>query len=105
MTGPITWEAIAYLVGIASVLGGAWWAVHVRITTLKERVEQVRAHSARDLDAFKLMVSERYIRAEDLDKIEKRLIDSESRMTKAFETLTARIDALVERLPVKNSRT
>ena len=109
MTGPITWEAIAYLMVLVASLGGVWLKIEARIKAkdveiiaVKERLEQVRAHGARDLDAFKLIVAERYIRAEDLDKIEKRQIESETRMTKAIEKLAERIDRLL-RVAVKSS--
>lgn len=103
MNGAVTWEAVSYFVGLAGIFGGVVWAIHQRIATVKERIEQVRAHTARDLDAFKLIVSERYIRSEALEKIEAKQIASETRMTEAMKGLTARIDTLLARFSPKDS--
>ncbi|EHK56802.1 hypothetical protein [Allomesorhizobium alhagi] len=88
MTGAITWEQIAGFTALAGSVGGLWWFLQKQITA-----------GAKALDEYKLYVSDRYIKAESLQKLEERLLASEARMIASIEGLGDRIDRLVDRMP------
>lgn len=88
MTGAITWDQIVGLVTLASTVGTLWWFLQKQITA-----------GVKALDEYKLLVSERYIRSENLQKLEERLLASEARMIASIEGLGDRIDRLVDRMP------
>lgn len=88
MTGAITWEQIVALVSLCGALSYVWWFLQKQITA-----------GAKALDEYKLYVSDRYIKAESLQKLEERLLASEARMIASIEGLGDRIDRLVDRMP------
>lgn len=93
MSGAITWNDILTLLTIAGSVGGMWWFLQSQITA-----------GVRALDEYKLLVSEKYIKSESLQKLEERLLASEARMIASIDTLSDRIDRLVDRLPAKTTR-
>lgn len=88
MTGAITWEQLAGFMSLAGTIGYIWWSFQKQITA-----------GSKALDEYKLHVSERYIKAESLQKLEERLLASEARMIASIEGLGDRIDRLVDRMP------
>lgn len=86
MEGSISWEQLAYMVGLAGALGTVWWKIHQRIAAVSDALVQYKLESARS-----------FIRAEHLQKVEERLLASETRTLAAIEQLTRRIDSLLER--------
>jgi hypothetical protein len=88
MNGAITWDQVIGLATLAGSVGGMWWFLQKQITA-----------GVKALDEYKLYVSEKYIRAENLQKLEERLLASEARMIASIEGLGDRIDRLVDRMP------
>jgi len=93
MSSAITFEDIKTLIAVIGPLGGMWWYLQAQIT--KNRT---------DLDEYKLLVSEKYIKSENIQKLEERLLASEVRMIASIDSLSDRIDRLVDRLPAKTTR-
>lgn len=92
MSGAITWNDILTLLTIAGSVGGMWWFLQSQITA-----------NVKALDEYKLVVSEKYIKSENLQKLEERLLASEARMIASIDSLSDRIDRLVDRLPMKTT--
>lgn len=106
----INWSFdLGSLVSIATVIGGGLSAfafqrasVQVAISKAEEAYELANC-SRDDLAAFKQTVAEKYIRSDDLNKMEHRLVASEARMMASLESLASRIDALIDRMD-RNTR-
>lgn len=102
MNGQITWSeavtVIGFLVMVGGAVGGVWWS-------LWRRIEQVRASGAHELAGFKVEVAEKFVRFEHLDKIERRFIETETRMVASVGALTDRMDRLIDRMDAAQPRT
>lgn len=92
MEGSITWEALAYAVGIVGAGGGLWWGLQKRIHAVQQDLNDYKLHSARE-----------FIRNDHLVKMEERLIATEARTLAAIERLTSRIDSLIEHRPKRST--
>lgn len=80
MTGPITWEALAYLFALAGTLAGVWWWMSGAVRKVAD-----------DLSVYKLEAAEKYASVSHLKEVE-------GRLASAIERLTNRIDKLLSAL-------
>jgi hypothetical protein len=110
MEGAITWQAVAFFIGLLLPIGGTMFGVWAYIdrqiktaaaagaarteafaTVMTGRIETLE----KDISEYKLHVSEKFIKAGDLEKMERRLMDTEARTLAALEQLSKRIDSLI----------
>lgn len=88
MNGAVTWETIFGLIALASAVGGLWWRIQQAVSNVRD-----------ELTAFRLEVAKDFIRSEHLQKMEERIVATETRTLTAIEALTKRIDRLIEQMP------
>lgn len=103
MTGAITFEFIAAVVGVLMVVGGIWFKIEAKINAnvqkresqiatvervLHERINQV----ARDVNEHKIETMREYASVGHLEKVEGRLIT-------AIEKLTEEVKAIGQSWP------
>lgn len=109
MEGAITYPAVAQIFTLLITGGGAlvglWAYIDRQIkasatasSTRSDEIEKRVEKAERDLADYKLHVSERFIKAGDLEKMERRLMDTEARTLAALEQLTKRIDSLISEI-------
>lgn len=96
MTGAITWEQVAFFLGLlVTVVGfvsGVWWRVEGKITGAKERAEKV----SEDLSAYKLHVSETYSTKSGMREIKDEILGAVSGIRDDVRHLATRIDTMHE---------
>lgn len=98
MEGAITYPALAYFLALLVTGGGALAGVWAYIDRRMKALEK-------DLADYKLHVSEKFIKAGDLEKMEARLVATEARTLAALEQLTKRIDNLITEINAEHRRT
>jgi hypothetical protein len=94
MSGPITWEFAAILVGFAAGVLAIWWRIERRIEkaeAIAAQANEARAREtaavAKELDAYKLSAAQEFASVMDMKEIEQRL-------AAAIERLTSRIEQM-----------
>lgn len=91
MTGAITWEQIAFILGILTAVGALWYRVETRISkgavvaqTVADAALKSAGEAHENLHKFKLEVAENYAKGDFIKDVERRVI--------------SRIDALVQEI-------
>ena len=77
---------VARLLAIAAAVGGVWWRLQQQITM-----------NARALDAYRLVVAEKYASVAHLKEVEARLVVAIDRLTERIDRMLDRIDHLTEK--------
>ncbi|MBC7148083.1 MAG: hypothetical protein H5U22_01785 [Rhizobium sp.] len=107
MTGAITWEQVAFFVGLSfTIIGavaGVWWRVEGKITTAKKeatnRADEAKQSAARiadDLAAHKLHVAESYVTKSGLREIKEEILGAVGGIRDDVRHLATRIDTMHE---------
>lgn len=81
MTGAITWEQIAFILGLLTALGGLWYRVETRISKGAVAAQFVAdaalasaAKAHENLHAFRLEVAENYAKGDLIKDVETRVL-------------------------------
>lgn len=93
MTGAITWEALAYFVGLLVPITAA-------IIFVLRKINNVH----NDLLQYKLDAADKYVQSQHLEKLERQLISSETKMIASIDALTKRLDSLIDKMQEMRSR-
>ncbi|MBD8894049.1 hypothetical protein [Roseibium litorale] len=84
MTGPITWDQVTMLVGLAVVLCGAWWFLFSYVLAVKKELHEFRLEVAKDYASQRL-----------LKDLEKRVVLELKELREEFHVMPERLAALL----------
>ncbi len=82
MSGAITWEQVASLIGVFGALSLIWWRIHARINQVDRSLQQ-----------YKTYVAEHFVSEHTMREIEERI-------SRDIRGLGERVDKVLERLPM-----
>jgi len=92
MTGAITWEQVAFFLGLLVTVAGVWWRVEGKINVAKDKADEVSSALA----AHKLHVAETYSTKSGMKEIRDEILGAVSGIRDDVRHLATRIDTMHE---------